>query len=143
MISSPDMSNHSFGHYYVRLVAISAACCAILAAVGYLPTVRLAGAAGLEAMLFGLLVSLATSALGAIPVCLAMGQGRANAANAILAGMAVRFLTILILVASFAFSGLVDRTVFVVWVAVSYLALLLVDTLISVATMNSLQEASR
>lgn len=142
-MSSLDMPNHSFGHYYVRLVAISAACCAALIGVGYLATVRMAGASGVEAMLVGVLVSLVTSALGAIPVCLALGQGRANAANAILGGMAVRFLTILILVASVAFSGLVDRTVFVVWVAASYMVLLLVDTLVSAASMKSLLEAGR
>ncbi|MEE9297094.1 MAG: hypothetical protein V3W34_19305 [Phycisphaerae bacterium] len=137
------MSNQTFRYYYLRLLAVSVACCVGLIGVGYLPTVHIAGAGAVTGMLLGVSVSLAASALGAIPVCLALGQGRDNAANAILAGMCLRFLVVLILVASLAFSGLVDRVVLVVWVAVSYLVLLLVDTLLSAASLRSLQGVSQ
>ena len=55
-----------------------------------------------------------------------------EAALAVLVSTALRFLTVLLLVIPVALSGRVDRTVFVVWVAVSYLPMLMLDTLVAV-----------
>ena len=56
--------------------------------------------------------------------------------NAILAATAVRFVVALILVVPAAFSGIVDRTTMVMCVGISYLVLLLLDTLISIRVLR-------
>lgn len=99
------------------------------AAVGYFPTVRLAGTGAVLSMLAGIMVSLIGSWAGAVPV--ALSRNKANGlgpGNTVLAAMVVRFFVVLALALSGALSGKVDRAVFLIWVGISYLVLLAADT---------------
>ena len=136
------MPNQTFRFRYFKLMAGSAACCVVLVGVGYWPTLNVAGGPGVIAMLVGVSASLMASALGAIPVCSALAGPVDKAPIAILLGTCVRFLVILLLVASLGFTGLVERVPFVVWVAVSYLSLLLLDTLLSTLSLRTLQQGA-
>lgn len=101
---------------------------ALLGAVGFVPTVRLAGES-VVAMWTGIGVSLAGSWAGAVPVAMSRGSMQAaGPANLVLAAMMVRLFVVLALALSIALSGKVDRVVFLVWVGISYLVLLAADT---------------
>jgi hypothetical protein len=62
---------------------------------------------------------------------------------AILASTVVRFVTALFLVVPLTLSGWVDQTVFVLWVAISYLLMLLVDTGLAVRMLRRTQPNER
>jgi len=134
------MPPHSFGQLFVRLAAVSVACAAVLAAIGYVPTIRVVGVGGTVSMLAGIGTSLIAGLLGALATCQAISQGGAKTPVWILMGTTVRFLAVLLLVVPIALSGLVDRKAYVVWVAITYLVLLLVDTLISVPGLRAPRE---
>lgn len=103
--------------------------CLAIAALGYFPTVRLAGPDSVVAMLGGIGVSLAGSWAGAVPVILSRNKANGlGPANTVLASMVVRFFVVLALALSIALSGKLDRAVFLIWVGISYLALLAADT---------------
>lgn len=123
------MPNRTFRHQYLKLSLISGACCALLMAVGYFPTMRLAGAAGISAMAAGIGASLTAALLGAIPIAMAIGRTPDKVPMAILGATTIRFLVILPLAACLAFCGLFQQTPLIVWIAFSYLILLAVDTL--------------
>ena len=74
------------------------------------------------------------------PVALALAARSRGTAMAILAATVIRFLTALLLLAPLALSGWFDRTVLVVCVGVSYVLMLLVDTLYSIRMMRRLFE---
>lgn len=139
------MPNETFRKHYLKLLACSIVCAALLAAIGYLPTMRLAGGAGgggLTAMFCGIGVSLFASSLGSIPICLALGDERRNTANAILGATCIRFLAVLPPVAALTLTHVVDRVPFVFWVAISYLILLGADTVVSVQSLKGLRRAN-
>ena len=136
------MLQHTLLRHYTKLASVSVACGLVLAAVGYLPTLRLGGAIGVTGMWYGIAVSLVAGLVGALPVSHAMSQTNANVPIAVLLGTALRFLVTLMLVASLVFSGLVDRVAFVTWVGVSYMVLLLVDTLVSLACVKTAQQGA-
>ena len=137
------MPHQTLLRHYTRLAGISIACGLVLAAVGYLPTVRMAGGIGVTGMWYGIAVSLVAGLVGALPVAHAISQSNANVPIAVLLGTAVRFLLTLMLVVTLVFSGLVDRVAFVTWVGVSYMVLLLVDTLASLSCVKTAQGANR
>jgi len=128
---------------YLRLASVTVGCAVGLAVVGFFPTVRLGDDVAVSAMGCGILVSLVAGLAGGVPVCLATANGQGNVPIAVLLGTALRFLIVLILVVALTFSGLVDRVAFVTWVGISYLVLLLVDTLAALACVRSARGASR
>ena len=108
-----------------------------VAIAGYFPMKRIEGIPGVMAMIAGCGISWMASCAGAIPVALAASRNSmSGSATAILASTAVRFVTALALVAPLALSGLVERTPMVMWVGISYLVLLLVDTLVSIRVLR-------
>lgn len=113
-------------------VVVSSLVVGLVAGIGYVSTSRLANGEGVAAMLAGCGVSFVASCLGSIPIALALAGPDSNRATAILASTALRFLTVLVLVVPLVFSGWLNQKVFVLWVAVSYLVLLLVDTALAV-----------
>jgi hypothetical protein len=104
---------------YLRFVAWALAAVVLVAALGFVPTRRLGGPGALASMMAGCAVGWAASALGGIPV--ALGRGRA-------ASMGLRFGVVLALGAAAAFSGWFSLKPLLIWIAISYLALLAVDT---------------
>lgn len=122
----------SAGKAYLAMVGLSLVVVVVLAAIGYVPAGRYAEQFGPRSMLVGLLVSWIASCLGAIPLArtgTASGSGRATAA---LMSMGVRFFVVLLLVVPLMLSGWFDRLAFVLSVGVSYLVLLVLDTLFAV-----------
>ena len=124
---------------FVRFLALALVVTAVLIAVGYVPTRRIAGPEGLSAMLAGCLVSMIGSAIGAVPIVLALRGPARSVPQAILLSTALRFLVVLTLALAAALSGWFDRSPLLVWVAISYLALLATDTIYAVRIGGSAQ----
>lgn len=114
---------------YLLFAATALLTVVVLAGLGYVPTVRIAGPDAVWAMLTGCLVSWIASCVGAVPLALALTRNETQPASAILLSMALRFFVVLVLVVPLALSGLIDKVVTLLWVALSYMLLLVVDTL--------------
>jgi hypothetical protein len=124
---------------YLRFVALASAVALAAALLGVLPTRWLAGEPAVPALFAGCFVSWAASVLGGIPIALAEaaehGSGAGSALRfkavrfkAVIASMALRFALELVLIVAIAWSGRFDRGPFLIWAALSYLALLAADT---------------
>lgn len=121
---------------YVRLVAVALAVTVVIASAGYVPTLRWAEGDRIPAMIAGCAASWAASCVGAAPLARALSRPTPERATAILASTTIRFFVVLALVVPLTLSGWFDRVVFVVWVAISYLLLLAVDTCFAVRLMK-------
>lgn len=107
----------------------SALALALVAAVGALPTARLAGPGGWAAMAAGCAVAFVAAALGAAPVVLALARGALERPHAVAGrGMALRAGGALAGTLAVAFGTGVARLPFLIWVGVAYGALLVVET---------------
>ncbi len=122
----------TFGGYYAAFVGIGLATALAVAALGYFPTMRLTSGGGAAALAVGCGVSWIASCVGAVPTATALSSRPTQAATAVLASTVVRFITAIVLVVPLVLSGWFDRKVLVLFVAVSYLMMLLVDTLLAV-----------
>lgn len=114
---------------YLRFLAWVIGVAVLIALVGWLPTRRLGGPEAIPAMIVGCAVGALASALGGIPV--ARGRSKADPAqqlNVVLFSMAVRFAVVIVLGTAAALSGEVERMSLLLWIAISYVALLAVDT---------------
>lgn len=109
-------------------VAVSSVAALLLVAVGYVPTARAAGQDGIVAMLAGCGVSWAAGGAGSVWAAHAITGPASKRGIGVLASTGVRFGAVLLMVVPLVLSGLLVRNVFVLWVVVSYLVLLLVDT---------------
>ncbi len=121
---------------YVRFVALAAASAVVIIALGYLPTVRLAGRDAVWALAAGCGASWLASCVGAIPVARAQAQRSTQPGMAIMASTTLRFLTALLVVAVLILSGWQHPKVLAVWVGISYLLMLAVDTVFAVKIMK-------
>ena len=130
----------TFGGYYAAFVGIGLATALSVAAIGYYPTERHGAGGGATAMLVGCGVSWIASCIGALPTAAALSSRPKQAATAVLASTMVRFVTALVLVVPLVLSGWFDRKVLVFFVAVSYLMMLLVDTLLAVRIIRRAEE---
>jgi hypothetical protein len=88
----------------------------------------MAGSEGMLAMLAGCGISLAASAIGAIPVALAAGRPLNTFPHTLMAAMALRFGVVAVVTVAVALSGLLSPKPLLIWVAISYGAQLVVDT---------------
>lgn len=106
-----------------------------LAVLGWWPTRQWAGSAGLEAMLAALVVSVLASAVGGLPLTVANGDWTGlrlaphQVATAALAGIGLRLLVAAGLGFVVLSSGRFAATPLVLWLGLSYVALLVVDTI--------------
>ena len=121
-----------FGRKYLCLAAAGVATALALALLGYFPTARLAGSEALAGMFVGIGVSLVAGLLGAVPVGLTAVRTPEKTPQAVLLSTALRLVVVLALTASVILSGWFDRIVVGVWVGISYLAMLVVDTVFAV-----------
>ncbi len=127
---------------FARFLILAGAVVVFVAGVGYVPTKRLAGSDGTLAMAVGCGISLIASAMGAVPVVLArrqMGtdsQAAGRRVTAVMMSMAVRFLVVLMLGVAAALSGLFVTAPLLVWLAISYLALLAADTMFALRVLK-------
>lgn len=114
---------------YLRFLVWATVVTAAVALVGYLPTLRLGGEGAIPAMIAGCVVGLLASLAGGLPVALGRAAPSPRAAYpTMMAAMAVRFGAVLVLALAAALSGLFERDPLLIWVAITYLALLVVDT---------------
>ncbi len=106
------------------VIAVSAA----LVALGYLPTARLGGPGAVGAMVAACAVSAFASAVSGLLLAQAGRVPRHQAVNLALGSLVVRLLLALMVGGAAAASGWLDTEPFLIWLAISYLALLVVDT---------------
>lgn len=100
-----------------------------LALLGYAPTRRLGGEGALPAMVAGCVIGVVASAVGALPVLNARRAGRAGLLlQGMLAALALRFVTALILGLAVGLAGWFEARPLVIWIALGYVAQLALET---------------
>ena len=106
--------------------------------LGVLPTKRLGGDGATGSMAAGVAVSLIGSWIGALPIAARRAQASPQSmGSAISASALLRLGSSLALGLSVALSGLVVRSVFLLWMAVSYMILLVADTYFAVTVVSA------
>lgn len=130
------MNDSAFLRQFGMCILVSGVAVGVIAAIGYFPTMRVASREGVVAMLAGCGVSFVASCAGSACVVYAVSGPISKRGLGVLTSTGVRFLTVLALVVPLVFSGLLHRKVFVLWVAVSYLVLLMIDTAWAVRLLN-------
>lgn len=114
---------------YLRFLAWAVAVAALVAALSWVPTRRLAGEDGVRAMLVGCALAFFASAVGGVAVARSRRAATPAArVPALMAAMALRFVILLALGAAAGLSGWFARKPLLLGAALSYLALLVVDT---------------
>ena len=112
---------------YLKFVAAALGLVVFLVGVGYFPTRNLGGAEAVVGMWVGCSVSLLGSVFGAIPIARFRGPPRDRLAM-VMASSALRLLIVGALAVAAAWSGFFQKIPLLLWVAISYLILLVVDT---------------
>jgi hypothetical protein len=113
---------------YLRFLAWVVAVTAVVALLGVLPTRRLGGSGALPALLAGCTIGIVGSALGGVPLALAAGKPAAARIPAVLGAMLLRLAAVAALGTAAVLSGRFARGPLLLWIAISYAALLVVDT---------------
>jgi len=109
---------------YARFLSLAAAIVILLCAVGWLPTRRLSGDAGVIAMAAGCGISLISAALaGGLLTALGAETPEARMRRAFLA-MVVRLAVVIAFGLAAALSGAVARQPLLFWIGTAYVALL-------------------
>ena len=99
-----------------------------LALLGYAPTRRLGGEGALPAMVAGCVIGVIASAVGALTVLSARRSGSGLPLQGMLASLALRFATVLVLGLSAGLSGWFATRPLLIWIALGYVAQLALDT---------------
>lgn len=121
-----------------RMFGLTLAVAVGLFLLGYAPTVRLAGQGAIRAMVAGLAVSMVASLLGSLPlVTIEPGSDPQTVPTRALGSMLIRFVAILTFALALALSGWFQRTPFLIWIALSHLAFLSVDTVFALRAAQS------
>ena len=123
---------------YGRFLKLAAAVLIGLLALGYLPTVRSAGADGVSAMVAGGAVSLAASVAGTLPLLLSHGRTPADVMPAVMGSIALRLTLVILLTATVVWSGTFATRPLLIWVAISHVCLLVADTLYARGVVRSM-----
>jgi hypothetical protein len=112
---------------YLKFCGLAVAIAAALILLGWQPTENLAGATGATAMVAGCSISLLASLLGALPVAFGDLSG-ALATTWNLAATLIRLTVAVLGAVAVLLAGDFQPEPLLVWVALSHLALLAVDT---------------
>lgn len=107
-------------------MATAAAVSVALGLAGWLPTRRLAGPAALPALIAGCSTGFVATVLGAVPVVL--GRGKAQPMVLALGAMGVRLGVVAFLGLGLALAVPMPSRALLIWIALSYLALLPLET---------------
>jgi hypothetical protein len=113
---------------YLRFLAWVLAVTAVVALIGYLPTRRLAGDGALPALFAGCVIGVLASALGGVPVALSQGKPPAKRLPAVMGAMLLRLAAAVALGSAAALSGRFPQNPLLLWITISYVVLLIVDT---------------
>jgi hypothetical protein len=118
---------------YARFLGLAAGLVVALCAVGYFPTRRLAGEAGVAAMAAGCGISLVAAALaGFLLTAVAAQTPEARMQRGFLA-MVVRLAVVTVLGIAAALSGAFARTPLLFWMATAYVVLLPLEVKLAIA----------
>lgn len=114
-----------------RLLVQAAGILGALLALGYLPTVRLAGDGAVPAMLAGCALSVLASLAGAVPIWRATsrpgGRPPQELFPAMIGSIVLRFAAALVLAVAAVLSGWFATKPLLIWLVISYVGLLAVD----------------
>jgi hypothetical protein len=114
---------------YLRFLGWAVGVGVALVLLGYAPTRRLGGEGALPAMIAGCVIGVVASAVGALPVLNARRAGRAGLPlQGMLAAMALRFVTALVLGLAVGLAGWFAARPLVIWIALGYVAQLALET---------------
>jgi hypothetical protein len=123
---------HSSEHHplraFARLGGLGLLVSVGIALIGYWPTASIAGRSGVTAMIAGICVALLGGWIGLIPSLIVLRRDPRQQANGILGGLGLRFAATLALTAAVYFTGVFEPRPLVLWVAISQLIVLAVDT---------------
>lgn len=119
----------------------TAATVAILLLIGYWPTRQLSGGDGLRDMFAACALTLLTSWASLLP--LMFRRPDTKFAMLVLVSMTVRFALVAVGALAMVLLGWVQRGPFLVWVALSYVLLLVPDTLLAVSVSNDQEKVSK
>lgn len=115
---------------HARLTILLVGVAGAMALLGYFPTLRFGGEAGVQAMWAALGVTVVTSSLAALPVTVArIRPRRETLVNVLLGSLVLRMALVVLLGASTVLSGFFDAKPLLLWIGISYLILLPIDTL--------------
>jgi hypothetical protein len=118
---------------YAWFVGLAAGCTALLCAIGWLPTARLAGDGGGRAMLAGCGIALLSAVLaGALLVVLDGETPQARLQRAMFA-MFARLAVVVLLGVAAALSGAFARTPLLFWMATAYVVLLPLEVRLAIS----------
>ena len=121
------------GAGYARFLGLALAIVAVLMAVGFVPTRRLAGDAAVPAMAMGCGISFVSAALaGWLLTAVGAGTPEARMQRAFLA-MAVRLAVVVLLGLAAALSGTFARMPLLFWLAATYVVLLPLEVKLAIA----------
>jgi hypothetical protein len=124
-VGNDDVS--SAAERYARFLGFSVAIVVALCAIGFVPTRRVAGAEGPEAMIAGCAISLLSAALaGVLLVAVAAETPEARMQRSFLA-MVVRLAVVVVFGAAAVLSGEFARMPLLFWMAMAYVALLPIE----------------
>lgn len=114
----------SRGGRYARFLGLALIVTAVLCALGFVPTRRLAGADGIDAMAAGCAISLVSAAIaGWLLVALGADTPEARMQRGFLA-MAARIAVIVVMGTAAVFSGQFARQPLLFWIGTAYVTLL-------------------
>jgi hypothetical protein len=128
------------GRRYLLFLAVLAGATVALLAAGYLPTRSLAGEAALPAMLLACAISFVGSAVGGLPLArvgvmgtggdagAGKGDGGVEGLKRVITAMALRLAVVVVLAGAVILLVGPERKPFLLWLALSYLVLLVADT---------------
>ncbi len=122
---------------YLAFLASVVGVTAALLLVGYLPTRTLGGQPAVMALLYACAVSLFSSAVSGLPIARARAGGLAGF-KLLVASIVIRLLTVAAAGVAVAIAVGLERKPFLLWLAISYLALLVVDTVYAWKTLRRL-----
>ncbi len=128
MTRAAESRKPEFGMVYSRFLMQSFSVAALMAALGYLPTIRLAGIEGLPSMFAAIVTAFIASLIGTIPIFRSRRVGPLNAMPYQFAAMALRLLSILVLGIVVVLGSQLEMKPFMLWLAIGHIGFLITDT---------------
>lgn len=122
---------------FARLASVAFVVSCGVAALGWFPTQRIAGADAWVPMLAGIAVSMVASLAAAIPLSRMSRLPARDRHTVTLMAMAIRMAVTMALVLAVVFGTGLSRTPFVLWAGISYLAQLAAETIAAVRLMQA------
>ena len=124
------------GMSFGRFVTLAVGTLVVLWGLGYWPTLRLAGEAGIPAMLVGGAVGLVASLVGTVPIVLSYGKDPSSKVPAVMGAIATRVGVAIVLALALALSRFWPVEPLLIWVAIAHTGLLIADTSYAKSHMN-------